>query len=265
MLGVFAHPDDEQSVGGAFTKAVKQGAKAYIICATRGEEGQISDPALATPENLGAVREQELRDAVALYGWEPPILLDYRDGTLSDVDPDELADAIVRVIRDLRPQVLATFEDTGIYGHRDHIAIHHAANAAFTRAADPEYRPDLGPAHRVKKFYYVAIPRSRMQRLIQAMGDEADVGGDERTIALSELGTPDEQITTLVETPELFEVRKAGTLAHRTQFGPEMMEYFEQYGGDTWFGNSYFIRVHPAPAPDAALPDEHDLLAGLTG
>jgi LmbE family N-acetylglucosaminyl deacetylase len=265
MLGVFAHPDDEQSLGGAFTKAVRQGAKAYILCATRGEEGQISDPALATRENLGAVREQELRDALAVYGWEPPILLDYRDGTLPSVDPVELTDAIVKTIREIRPQVLATFEETGIYGHKDHIAIHAAATEAFARAADGEYRPDLGRAHAVKKFYYVAIPRSRMQRLIEAMGDEADVGGDERTIDLHVMGTPDDEITTIVETPDLFEVRKAGTFAHKTQFGPEMHEYFDRFGGETWFGHSYFIRVHPAPAPGATLPDEHDLLAGLAG
>lgn len=266
MLGVFAHPDDEQILGGAFTKAVRQGATAYIVCATRGEAGQISDPALATPETLGMVREQELRDAVAIYGWEPPILLDYRDGTLSRVDCGELADTIVKEIRALRPQVLVTFEETGIYGHRDHIAIHHAATAAFRAAADPEHRPDLGRAHQVKKFYYVTIPHSRMQQLIQAMGDEADVGGDERTIDLEVMGTPDGEITTVVETPpDLFALRQAGTFAHKTQFGPEMLEYFERFGTETWFGDSFFIRVHPAPVPDAVLPDEHDLLAGLTG
>jgi LmbE family N-acetylglucosaminyl deacetylase len=265
MLGVFAHPDDEQVVGGVFTRAVRQGAKSYILCATRGEAGQISDPALATPETLGAVREQELRDALAIYGWEPPILLDYIDGTLSNVDQDELADAIVAVIRELKPQVLVTFEETGIYGHRDHIAIHHAATAAFRNAADADHRPDLGHAHRVKKFYYVTIPFSRLQRLIEAMGDEADVGGDERTIELTAMGTPDDQITTVVETPELLDLSRAGTLVHRTQFGPEMIEFFERFGADAWFGTTYLVRVHPAPLPGATLPDEHDLLAGLTG
>ena len=265
MLGVFAHPDDEQLLGGIFTRAVQQGATAYILCATRGEKGQISDPALATTENLGAVRAQELRDAMAIYGWEPPILLDYVDGTLPDVDQDELADAIVAVIRDLKPQVLVTFEETGIYGHRDHIAIHHAATTAVRNAADADHRPDLGRAHRVKKFYYVTIPFSRLQRLIEAMGDEADVGGDERTIELAAMGTPDDQITTLVETPELFDVWQAGTLVHRTQFGPEMIAFFERFGVDAWFGTTYLVRVHPAPLPGAPLPDEHDLLAGLTG
>ena len=58
---------------------------------------------------------------------------------------------------------------------------------------------------------------------------------------------------------------RRATLAHRTQFGPEMLEYFEQFGADTWFGASHLVRVHPAPAPGATLPDEGDLLTGLTG
>jgi LmbE family N-acetylglucosaminyl deacetylase len=267
LLGVFAHPDDEQIVAGPFARAVRQGATAHILCATRGEEGQISDPALATPETLGAVREQELREAAAIHGWEPPILLDYRDGTLPDVDPNELSAAVVKVIRELKPQVLVTFEATGIYGHLDHIAIHHAATAAFTNAADREYRPELGRAHQVKKFYYATQPRSLMQAFIRSMGDEADVGGDRRTIDLETMGVPDEEITTVVETPELFEQRRAGMLAHRTQFGPEMIARFDEVAAvaKAWLGSTALIRVYPPPAPGAELPDEDDLLAGLTG
>ena len=132
LLGVFAHPDDEQGVGGVFTRAVREyGAKAYIVSVTSGQAGQISDPALATPENLGEVREQELRDAVALYGWEPPILLRYPDGGVADLPPRQLRDDLVKIIRELKPQVLVTFEKTGIYGHVDHIAVHFETFAAF--------------------------------------------------------------------------------------------------------------------------------------
>jgi len=267
LLGVFAHPDDEQLVAGPFTRAVQQGAAAYILCATRGEAGQISDPALATPETLGEVREQELRAAVAVHGWEPPLLLGYRDGTLPDVDQQELTDAIIQVIREIRPQVLVTFDPTGIYGHLDHISISQTTTAAFRQAADPAHRPDLGRAHQVKKFYYATQPRSLMQAFIRAMGDEADVGGDRRTIELDTMGVPDEEITTVVETPDLHEQRRAGMLAHRTQFGPEMIERFDRVAAvaKTWLGAAHLIRVYPAPAPGAELPDEHDLLAGLTG
>ncbi|MGH2548894.1 MAG: PIG-L deacetylase family protein, partial [Thermomicrobiales bacterium] len=219
LLGIFAHPDDEQGLGGVFTRGVQLGAKAYLVCATSGQAGQISDPALATPENLGEVREQELRDAIEGYGWEPPILLRYYDGKLNQLPEHELADSILKIIRELKPNVVVTFESTGMYGHVDHIAVHHATNAAMAVANDPEYRPDLGPAHRVDKYYYIAFPRSVMQLIIQSAGEDADFGGDQRTIPLDQMGVPDEEISTVIDVREFHDVRMKGMMAHRTQFG----------------------------------------------
>lgn len=264
LLGVFAHPDDEQGLGGVFTKAVREGAKAYILCATRGQAGQISDPALATPENLGEVREQELRSAVSVFGWEPPILLDHHDGKLNQLPGGQLADEVLQVIRELKPRVVVTFESTGGYGHVDHIAIHHATNAAIAVSDDPTYRPDLGPAHHVDKYYYIAFPRSAMQKFIQSMGEEADFGGDQRTIPLEEMGIPDELISTIVDVRDLRDLRIRGMSAHRTQFAPEQIEFFNEATEDL-FGRAHFMRIIPAPAPGTPLPDETDMLAGIVG
>ena len=265
LLGVFAHPDDEQGVGGAFTKAVREhDAKAYVVSVTSGQAGQISDPALATPENLGEVREQELRDAAAIYGWEPPILLRYQDGQVADLPPGQLRDDIVKIIRDLKPQVLVTFEKTGIYGHVDHIAVHFETFAAFEKAADPNYRPDLGPAHRVAKFYYVALPRSVMKGMARAMGEEMDFGGDQRTIEIDDIGIPDEEITTVVDVRDLIDLRSAGTFAHKTQFGEAMKKRIEaRRESNEFFGQETFIRAYPAPEPGATLPDETSILEGI--
>jgi LmbE family N-acetylglucosaminyl deacetylase len=265
LLGVFAHPDDEQGVGGAFTKAVREhGAKAYIVSVTSGQAGQISDPALATPETLGEVREQELRDAVALYGWEPPILLRYQDGQVADLPPGQLRDDLVKIIRQLKPQVLVTFEKTGVYGHVDHIAVHFETFAAFEKAADPNHRPDLGPAHQVAKFYYTAMPRSVMREITRAMGEEMDFGGDERTIEIDELGIPDEEITTLVDVHDLVALRSAGMFVHKTQFGEEMRKRIEtRRKSNDFFGQEAFIRAYPAPDPDATFPDETSILEGI--
>ena len=265
LLGVFAHPDDEQGVGGVFTRAVREyGAKAYIVSVTSGQAGQISDPALATPENLGEVREQELRDAVAVYGWEPPILLRYPDGGVADLPPGQLRDDLVKIIRELKPQVLVTFEKTGIYGHVDHIAVHFETFAAFEAAADPEHRPDLGPAHQVAKFYYVAMPRSVMKKIANAIGEEMDFGGDQRTIEIDDIGTPDEEITTVIDIHDLIDLRSAGMFAHKTQFGEEMKKRIEERReSNEFFAQESFIRVYPAPAPDASLPDETSILSGI--
>lgn len=94
-VGVFAHPDDEVfCAGGTMAQWVADGATVSILTATRGEAGQIRDAALATRRTLGAVREAELRNACGCLGVSDVTVLDYADGTLRDVEREELVSAI---------------------------------------------------------------------------------------------------------------------------------------------------------------------------
>lgn len=120
----------------------------YLVTATRGEAGEIARPGLATPANLPAVREAELRCACQSYGIHPPIFLDYQDGQLPIVRQGQAVGKLVRIIRQLRPQVMITFGPEGIYGHYDHLAVHRWASAAYELAADPDCFPDCAPANR---------------------------------------------------------------------------------------------------------------------
>src|SRR5436305_5963470 len=170
LLGVFAHPDDEGIVSGALLKYNMSGVETGLVCATRGEVGEIADPALATPENLGQVREGEMRAAVEVLGVHILWFLDYRDsgmaGTPENEDPRAFAQAsaaevvgkLVAIIREFRPQVIITFDETGAYGHPDHIAIYRHTTSAFHAAADAVQYPELGPAHAVSKLYDDAFP-----------------------------------------------------------------------------------------------------------
>src|SRR5215471_15476344 len=129
LLGIFAHPDDEGALSGAMLKYSALDVETGLVCATRGEVGEISDPALATPETLGQVREGEMRAAAEVLGVPNLWFLDYRDsgmaGTPANSDPRCLAQAnaaevvgrLVAVIRQFRPQVMVTFDETGGYGH----------------------------------------------------------------------------------------------------------------------------------------------------
>lgn len=264
VLCVFAHPDDEQfGTAGALLDCLERGMPVHLLCATRGDRGEISDPSLATRESLGDVRAQELRDACAILGIEPPLLLDYGDGTLSDVDAEELRDEVVAVIRRLRPAVIVTFDANGGYGHPDHIAIHHATVAAFAAAADPGHRPDLGEAHRAGKLYATAYPRSNMALISEGL---AQLGlppldfGDVQTIAAEEIGTPDERITTVVPVERFFERRMASLFAHRSQFGPgSIFARFPEELNRRIMAVDFFVRLHPAPVAGTPLPDESHL------
>ncbi|HEV2236974.1 MAG TPA: PIG-L family deacetylase [Ktedonobacterales bacterium] len=152
LLGVFAHPDDEVfCAGGALAEWDTAGGETMVLSATRGEAGQIQDAHAATRQTLGQVRERELLVACARLGVGRVTCLDYSDGTLADVDADELAHAVADAIRDFRPDVVVTFGPDGGYGHPDHIAI----SVATTRACELIARED-GWA---PQLYYSVFPR----------------------------------------------------------------------------------------------------------
>src|SRR5690349_6110474 len=166
LLGVFAHPDDEGLIGGSLLHYNALGVETGLICATRGEVGEISDPSLATRENLGQVREREMRAAAEVLKVNHLWFLGYRDsgmdGTPENQDPHAFIQAgaadvvgkLVEIIREFHPHVLVTFDETGGYGHPDHIAIYRHTTSAFHAAADNVLYPELGPAHAASKLYY---------------------------------------------------------------------------------------------------------------
>ena len=170
ILGVFAHPDDEVFVaGGTLAKYTADGAEVMVVCATRGQAGQIRDARSATRRTLGAVRENELRQACSILGVQHVECLDYMDGTLQEVPFDTLVDEVVRVMRAFRPTVVITFGEDGAYGHPDHVAISAAATRAFTLAGDATYVSDpprtIGAPHTPVRLYHSHFARSRLLML----------------------------------------------------------------------------------------------------
>ena len=96
LLAIFAHPDDETyRAGGTLALLAQEGARVWVLCATRGEKGI---PKL-TPEEAGEIRQAELESACRTLSIEPPRFLDYQDGTLSQVDEEQAIGQVVRAIR----------------------------------------------------------------------------------------------------------------------------------------------------------------------
>ena len=145
LLGVFAHPDDEVfCVGGTMARAAEAGAEVMIVSASRGEQGQIRDPAAATRRTLGAVREGELRAAAAELGVPHVRVLGYPDGTLQRHRP-----ALGAAITDIMRQ----FDPDGGYSHPDHVAISALTTGAFRALAR---NPDRG-----QRLYHAVFPPRR--------------------------------------------------------------------------------------------------------
>lgn len=204
ILWILAHPDDE-SFGNAGTMLLARdaGFSTGLICATRGEVGEIRDKALATMATLPAVREQELRRAMRLAGIDELRLLGFRDsgmaGTKENDDPrafinvscSEVVAHLAGQIRELRPRAVISFGPDGIYGHPDHVRIGETTDQAVLAAAR-EDQAGLGAPWKIEAHYHVAAPRERI--MLSARDPESPFHRmSEET--LSRYGTPADQIT----------------------------------------------------------------------
>lgn len=263
LLAVFAHPDDEAfGTGGTLARYAAEGCEVYLVTATRGEAGEIARPGLATPANLPAVREQELRCACRSYGIHPPIFLDYVDGQLPIVHQGQAVGKLVRIIRELRPQVMITFGPEGIYGHYDHLAVHRWATAAHELAADPDCFPDCAPCqpHLVSKLYHRVLHEDSLQARSDS-GQRAAVLMD--GVPFPFVGYPSSQISAVLDISPFVEQKRQGILCHATQVG-DASRYAtapEEIFADHWFSHETFHLAYSSVG--WPVGQEDDLFARL--
>lgn len=282
LLLVHAHPDDEVITNGAtMAKYAAEGVAVTLVTCTRGEEGEILVPALAhlaadQGDALGAHRESEIADAMAALGVGDHRFLGppgrYRDSGMMGVPtndrPDcfwradlrEAADDLVGVIREVRPQVLVTYDEIGGYGHPDHIQAHRVATYALALAAAPSHRPDLGEPWDVPKVYWNAMPRSWVRRGIEAM---RELGTDNEFAAMDPDDIPfavdDALVTTTVDGTAYVDQKIAAMRAYPTQIQLEGGFFaLSNHLGQQVFGPEHYRRVKgQGPTP------ETDLFAGV--
>ncbi|MBI2908001.1 MAG: PIG-L family deacetylase [Chloroflexi bacterium] len=197
LLAVFAHPDDESiRCGGTLALLAKKGWRIHVLTATTGQAGSCGDPPLCAQEELGAVRAAELQCACEALGLEPPQLLEYRDGTLSQVDEDAAAAQVFDTILQCQPQVLLSWPPDGLSGHPDHIAVSRWSELAFQRAVA------AGMAVPVA-LYHLVVPQSM-----------ADALGSYRFRPV-----PDEAVSLAVDVMPVWDKKLKAIHCHRTQLG----------------------------------------------
>lgn len=216
ILAIFAHPDDETfRVGGTFALLAKNKVRVQVLTATRGQAGSCGQPPLCGRDELSAVREQELRCACSALGIEQPIILDYQDGKLTEIDPEKIILKILAVIRELRPQILISFGEDGLSGHSDHIAIGRYALEAYKQAKD------------VIAFYTLAVPQSI-----------ADALGMAQINAVQ-----DSSITHIVDVADVWNAKMAAIRCHRTQIDESPILKRDQRKQLLFLGKEHFHLV----------------------
>jgi N-acetyl-1-D-myo-inositol-2-amino-2-deoxy-alpha-D-glucopyranoside deacetylase len=285
LMVVHAHPDDESlGSGGTLLHYRRQGVRTVVVICTGGEAGEISDPALATPENLGEVRRQETEAAMEHLEVSRLCWLGYRDsgmhGTPENDDPrsfhranvEEAVGRLVRFIREERPQFISSYDVNGTYGHPDHVMAHRVTQLAYWAAGDPGRFPEAGPAWRVPKLYEQVNPRSNMERMrevmraagVERVPEDQSPEEQERRFQerLKRFAVPDYAVTSMIPIGDFVEQKRAAVLAHKTQMGPDSR--FSRMPDDLrrrlWTHERYRLVAGPfAPGPDGL---EHDLFAG---
>jgi len=274
LLTIFAHPDDETfGTAGVMAAAVERGLPVTVISATRGEAGESAIAGLDDPERLGTVRERELHEAMRQIGVSDVRLLGYRDSGMAGSPSAEHPRAFIRVpvksaastlaahIRSIRPHVILTFGPEGLYGHPDHLHLHHVALRAIQLAADPSLKGRAtSESWQTPVLYFAAFPREDMLAMFDRPNSPLSSLPDD---ARANLGTPRSQITHRINIEPWQASKRAAIASHRTQTAeggplagipPEVIEW--------QLSSEYFVRV-PLPWSSAKDDNTNDVIAAL--
>ncbi|HEV2371249.1 MAG TPA: mycothiol conjugate amidase Mca [Streptosporangiaceae bacterium] len=280
-MAVHAHPDDESSKGAATMARYVRGGAGVLVCTfTGGERGDILNKAMDSPEvraNLPQVRREEMARAREILGVQQQFL-GFIDSGLPEGDPlpplpegcfavcklEDAAAPLVRAMREFRPHVVLTYDESGGYPHPDHVKCHEVTIEAFEAAGDPDRYPETGePWQPLKLYYFATFRRERVLAIHEEMlrrGLESPYGewianwdeGDGRSVP---------EVTTRVQCAEYFGLRDQALLAHATQIDPN----------GWWFACPLEVQQAVWPTEDYQLArslvdtelPEDDLFAGV--
>ncbi len=263
LLAVLAHPDDESfGMGGTLALYAERGVDVHLVCATRGEVGEVGPEYLKEYTSIADLRESELRCAASHLGLKEVYFLGYRDsgmvGSPDNVHPEalysapveEVAAKVARYIRELKPQVVLTFDPIGGYRHPDHIHIHEATKQAFDLAGDAAFECDL-PPYQPEKLYYHTISKRFLRfavGLLKLLRKDPSKWGRNEDIDLTKL-IVDFPVHAKINYSLVAKRKEAASYCHASQIGPSITGgafrwLFRLFG----FGSSdIFMQAYPPP------------------
>jgi len=268
ILAVLAHPDDETfGLGGTLSLYTQKGYDVYYVCATRGEVGSADEEYLAGYKDTAEMRTDELMRAAKILGLKEVFFLGYRDsgmpGTEENKHPkaqinhpiDEVAGRVVKYIRELKPDVVLTFDPIGGYKHPDHIHIHKATKLAFEKADDASFHPeagilsgDEGTPFKPRALYYQVFPRGFlkwMTRLMPLFGKDPTKFGRNGDINLKELAEVDFPVHVRLDVRPVSEIKRRASAQHASQGGAQtrrgLMGLFARVVGE----REDYMRAYP--------------------
>jgi len=277
ILSVLAHPDDETfGMGGTLALYAREGADVYLICATKGEVGEVPDGMMQGYATVAELREHELAEAAKLLGLKEVIYLGYRDSgmpgsednhhpqALAAAPIEEVAAKVAHYIRLLKPQVVLTFDPIGGYRHPDHIAIQQATEKAFYEAGDPTRYVDDLPPYQPQKLFFHTMPKFVLRMgifFMRLMGKDPHKFGRNGDIDLAAIVEVSFPVNAVINYYPVAEIRNQAAACHASQGGTQITS-----GGGVigmfrrFFGSKdQFMQAYPKPGRGVV----HDLFEGI--
>lgn len=278
LLAILAHPDDESfGPGGTLARYAAEGVDVHIAIATDGAAGSVATGHEAAREKLAEVRAQELQTAVRILGGTLHTL-GYRDsGYIGDPanehpdafvqsDEQEAVGRVVRLIREIRPQVIITHDETGGYFHPDHIQCWKITVPAFHAAGDPAQFPEIGPApYQPERLYFSALPNTWIKFfvfLFRLRGQDPTKFGRNQDIDMTRVGVERKNLHAFISYRDYWDVKREASAAHASQGGGNALSWLPKSVQKLLLARDTFIRAYP-PVPDGYR--EKDLFAGIDG
>jgi N-acetyl-1-D-myo-inositol-2-amino-2-deoxy-alpha-D-glucopyranoside deacetylase len=272
ILAVLAHPDDESfGMGGTLALYAARGVDVHLVCATRGEVGEVAPELLKGFHSIAELRESELRCAARILGLKGVHFLDYRDsgmpGSPDNMHPQALAaqpleavsENVVCYIRELKPQVVLTFDPIGGYRHPDHIAIQCATVRAFEQASNPAFAPGALPVHTPERLYFHIFPKGILKlavRILPLIGKDPHKFGSNGDIDIAAIAAVDFPTNARINIRSVLNKKEAAGACHASQGGGRMggnlvgiiMRMFE--------GTEAFMRAYPPVEQGAKVAND---------
>jgi len=238
LLVVLAHPDDESfGMGGTLAKYAAQGIDVHLLCATKGEVGDVSPDKLVGYDSVADLRESELRCAAGYLGIKQVHYLGYRDSgmpgssdnhhllSLASQSVEDVSRKIVGYIRELKPSVVVTFDPIGGYRHPDHIAIHNATVRAFEQSGDRNLITDGFEPFQSEKLFFHTFPRGFLRtavKLLKFFGRDPSKFGRNGDINLESFAYENFPIHTVINIKKFRRQKEKAGSCHASQGGGRM-------------------------------------------
>jgi LmbE family N-acetylglucosaminyl deacetylase len=274
ILAVLAHPDDESfGLGGTLALYARKGYDTYLVCATRGEAGTLDPKYLNGYKDTAELRTNELMRAAEILGLKEVFFLDYRDSGMPGTEEnkhsdaqinhsvDEVAGKVVSYIRELKPDVVITFDPIGGYKHPDHIHIHKATVLAFEKADDPSFHPEAGSPFKPRALYFQVFSRRALRWMVWLMplfGKDPTKFGTNQDVNLRELAEVDFPVHARMDITPVSEIKREAASQHASQGGAQMRRGWMGFMTKLLGEREEFMRAYP-PVTDGHYKVSRDL------